>query len=441
LPHDNGRSSIGGIVRFGNGWKQRVVAAGVLVASLLVAAPARAAQWSPVQDVTAPGWEGSDWPSVAVDRDGDTLLVWPATCPDCFSSQIQARIAPANGGPLGPVLTLTEHGALASWPEVDADDDGDAAVVWEHENTVVGRRISATGAVGPMVTLAGSQAGRPEVAVDPNGLALVVWTQYADGAYTAYARHFGIGGTAGPLWTLGPSSVDNPVVAMDRTGTAVVAWSTPDWGRLLARRITPDAMTEPVAVDTPTGEISGFAGQSVGVDADGDAVIGYRPVFNRSRAGLRARQFAADGTLGPVLEVAPADHDVTFFSTLDVDQEGDAVVAWSRHTRGVLTDAYARTLSRTGVLGPVTTFGQGDRPRVALDDDGDGIVTFTAPGPSWAFNGVSASTVGRDGVFGAVEQISAEGKTARVDISPTGRFSVIWQCGPYPYTIQARFGG
>ncbi|GIJ44103.1 hypothetical protein Val02_09890 [Virgisporangium aliadipatigenens] len=412
----------------------------MLVASLLVAAPARGAQWTPVQDVSAPGWTGSDSPRAAVDRDGDTLLVWPATCPECFSSQIQARISPADGGPLGPILTLTEHGASASWPEVGVDDDGDAAVVWEHEDAVVGRRISATGEVGPMVTLSGAQAGSPQVAVDPNGTALVAWTQYADGAYTAYARHFGIGGTVGPLWTLGASSVDSPVVAVDRTGTAVVVWSTPDWGRLLARRITAAAMSEPVLVDSPVGEMSGVAGPSVAVDADGDAVIAYRPVFNRSTAGLRARWFAADGTLGPVLAVAPADHSVTFYSTVDVDLEGDAVVAWSRHTRGVLTDAYARTIPRTGAPGPVTAFGQGDRPRVALDDDGDGIVTFTAPGPSWAYNGVSASTVGRDGTFAPVEQLSAEGKTARVDVGPTGRFSVIWQCGPYPYTIQARFG-
>jgi hypothetical protein len=417
------------------------VTAAVLGASLVLAAPAQAATWTPVQDVSAPGWEGSDWPSVAVDREGDTILVWSASCGDgCYSYQVQARIAPADGGPLGPVLTLSPVGPWGNWPEVDADDDGDAAVVWEQDGVIVGRRISSTGVVGALQSFSGTHAGMPVVAVDPSGLALVAWTERSGDTYTAYARHFGVGGTVGPLLTLGASGVDHPVVAMDRTGTAVVVWNPPDYDTLVARRVTADGMSDPVTVAGPGGEESGYSMASVAVDADGDAVIGYRQSFSGAPTGLRARRLDAAGTLGPVLEVSPPEHDVTYYSSVAVDLEGDAVLAWGEHTYGVMADAYARTISRDGALGAVTAFGQGDRPRVALDDDGDGIVTWTAPGPSWAFMGVSASTVGRDGAFGAVAQVSAEGKVARVDSSPNGRFSVIWQCAPYPYAIQARFG-
>jgi hypothetical protein len=105
-----------------------------------------------------------------------------------------------------------------------------------------------------------------------------------------------------------------------------------------------------------------------------------------------------------------------------------------------MADVYVRSISRTGALGEITAFGEGDRPVVTVDDDGDGLVAWQAAGPRWAFMGVWASTVSHDGVFGDVEQLSTDGGVVRAGSSPTGRLAVTWQRAPYPYEIQARFG-
>jgi hypothetical protein len=43
---------------------------------------------------------------------------------------------------------------------VDADDDGDVAVVWEQDLRVVARRVTATGALGQLQTLS------PEIGIN-----------------------------------------------------------------------------------------------------------------------------------------------------------------------------------------------------------------------------------------------------------------------------------
>src|SRR4029077_2410998 len=92
-------------------------------------AVAAAASWAPSRWVSGDGWSAADWPGVAVDRDGNALLVWPGSddrLPGGFS-RIQAR-AWRRSGRLGPILNLSELGPAPAWPEVAVDDAGDAIV-------------------------------------------------------------------------------------------------------------------------------------------------------------------------------------------------------------------------------------------------------------------------------------------------------------------------
>src|SRR5215470_10221316 len=55
--------------------------AGVLVGVLstwLILAPPAGASWTAVVTLSAAGWQGQDWPVVAVSRQGESLLVWSA---------------------------------------------------------------------------------------------------------------------------------------------------------------------------------------------------------------------------------------------------------------------------------------------------------------------------------------------------------------------------
>ncbi|MET8528019.1 hypothetical protein [Micromonospora sp. NPDC005172] len=410
---------------------------GVLAALAAVPAPAWAATWSPIQVVSEAGWSGQDQPFVAVDRQGDALLAWAgcdSNASGCYD-QVKVQTVSVDGVP-GPVQTLSPLGASASWPKVASDDDGDSAVVWTQDGLVAGRRVSATGELGPLQMIATWHGVSPAVAVDPSGLALVTWTEIRDGTYTTKARYFGADSSLGPELTLGVG-VDQPVVGVDRTGTALVAW-TESYERVVARRVRPEGVSALRVIAGRATDVR-YASVSLAVDRDGDAVISYR----WSKAGelprLRLRQLSRTDTLGSVISVSPAAHELTLFDELAGDLDGDAVLTWGRWTPEG-RQVFARSISSTGVLGTVTRLGVGDWPKITLDDDGDGLVTWNTPSPDFSTTQVQARTIGQDGAFGAAEIIAPDGRYAQPASSPTGRFSVIWQKASYEYDIRARFG-
>ncbi|MFG1650759.1 hypothetical protein ACGFIE_12575 [Micromonospora sp. NPDC049275] len=412
-------------------------AVGALAVLATVPTPAQAATWTPEQVVSEAGWSGQDQPFVAVDRDGDSLLAWAgcdSSASGCYD-QVKTQTVSA-GGVWGPIQTLSPLGASASWPKVASDDDGDSALVWRQDSRVVGRRISASGELGPLQTISTWTAISPAVAVDPTGQALVTWTEISDSAYITKARYFGADSSLGPELTLGVG--EDPVLAMDRNGTALVVWSE-DYQRVVARRVRPGQVS---ALRTIAGAATDvrYGGASVALDRDGDAVISYRWSKAGAPSRLRVRQYSHTDTLGSVIAVSPAAHELTLFDELAGDLDGDAVLTWGRWTPEG-TQVFGRTISSAGTLGTVTRLGVGDWPKVTLDDDGDGVVTWNNPSPDFSTTRVQARTIGPAGAFGAAEILSPDGRFAQPASSPTGRFSVIWQKTSYPSDIRLRFGG
>jgi hypothetical protein len=109
------RRGVGGIGSDRSGRFVAVVGA-VVVASALIA-PAALGLWSTTRDVSADGWETQDSPTVAVDRQGDRLLVWVAcdgTLPYCYH-QVQARTMPL-GREMGSIRNLSPMGPLRHGP-------------------------------------------------------------------------------------------------------------------------------------------------------------------------------------------------------------------------------------------------------------------------------------------------------------------------------------
>ena len=154
-----------------------LITVGALVLAGTLFLPAAKATWSTARGVSAAGWNGQDFPTVAVDRQGDRLFAWAAVDTDVPGPffQVQTRIMP-QGGTMGPIRTLSPVGPVALWPEVDVDDDGDGAVVWEQDDRVMARRVSRSGTVGTQRTLSleiPERGHRPNVVVSPGGRALV----------------------------------------------------------------------------------------------------------------------------------------------------------------------------------------------------------------------------------------------------------------------------
>jgi hypothetical protein len=412
----------------------------------LVIVPPAEASWTPTRSVSPAGWMGQDSPTVAVDRQGDSLLVWAAcdtSIPGCLF-QAQARIKPRRG-PMGPIKTLSPLGPVASWPQVASDDNGDSAVVWQQDSQVMGRRVSATGRVGALLRLSppssSALAINPSVVVAPRGRALVVWTEIENGSYFALARYFFKDGSLGRVMTLGAGSADGPAAGMDRSGRSVVAWSE-SYQRVVARRIRPGHISRLRVIKAAVPGI-GYGRVLVGDDRDGDAVISFLRSINSGNGGpahVWARRWRHTGTLGSVLHISRSKDNVTFYSALATDLQGDSILLWSQRTSATQTNVFGRRISRTGRLGAITRLGVGDRPAVAVDDDGNGLAVWQSPGPPYDATKVFARKISRSGVFRPRVRLSSDGRVVRTASSPKGRFSVIWQQSSYPYRIHARFG-
>ncbi|MGW2746889.1 hypothetical protein [Streptomyces sp. NPDC001450] len=401
------------------------------------------AAWTSSWSVSASGWSAADSPQVSVDRQGDALLAWTAgDMSTTYSYQrVQTRVRYASGTK-GAIRTLSPDGAAVSWPEIASDDTGDSAVVWQQDSQVVGRRVAASGSlVGPLQKLSTSApATTPAVAVTPGGTALAAWTESRDGSWYTVARRLELDGTVGAPVSLGSGSAEKPAVGVDRSGRFVVAWARAS--DVVAKRITSTAVSATKVLTTPIASYGGFGMVRVGVDRDGDAVISYHS-GGGTVAQVWASRWSRTGTLAAPLRISAATDNVGFHHALATDLDGDSVIVWTRYTDGKL-ELLGRRLSAGGTRGAVTTLGLGDRPDLALDDDGDGMLVFHTivpkSTPPYSYTRTSARTVSRSGTFGATKTLTSDGRVPQVDTAPSARFTVVWQQESFPYPVKAAIG-
>jgi hypothetical protein len=409
--------------------------------------PPAGGTWASPWGVSPPGWLGSDMPRVSVDRQGDALLVWDALDLSTSNSvrEVQARRKPA-GGPAEPIVTLDVSG---NFPDVDSDDDGDAAVAWNTQGggAVKGRRIDAAGAlVGDVQTLSTSApTGRPAVAVAPDGTAMVAWDEIRDGSWCTVARQFNADGSIGPAMTLGPSEGSSyPDVGVDRNGQFVVTWIQSP-AEAMAARIGPDSVPSTQALTAPIRSESPFGYPQVGVDGDGDAVISYLS-GGGGRVQLWASRWGRTGTLDDPVNVSSPTDDSGLLHAIATDLEGDSMLVWTRMRSDSRVEMFGRQLTRTGALGTITSLGEVDYPDIVLDDDGDGLLVFHSPSRRTLIpmeldaHDVGARTISPSGEFGSPVTLTSDGRSPRVAASPSARFTVVWQTAAYPQGIQATEG-
>ncbi|MFC9462456.1 hypothetical protein ACFWN5_20480 [Streptomyces sp. NPDC058430] len=428
--------------------KRRLIGAGAVatVAGIALTATLGAnadAAWTSTWSVTASGWSGQDDPQVSIDRSGDALLAW-AAMDNANSSyfRVQTRVKYANGT-LGATRTLSPDGRAVSWVRADSDDTGDSSVVWQQDSTVVGRRVASSGSlVGSlqMLSTPGSPATTPSVAVTPGGSSMVAWTEIRDGSWYAVARRLKLDGTLGAMHTLGSGSAEPPAIGVDRNGQFVVAWVR--GSEVVAKRMTATSISAAKVLTTPIAAYGGFGMVRVGVDRDGDAVISYRS-GGGDRSQVWASRWSRTGTLSNPLRISTSTENADVHHTLGTDLDGDSMIVWVRNNAGK-RELYGRKLSAGGTLGAITSQGAGDRPDLALDDDGDGMLvsqtTTAISTPPYSVTKATARLISRSGTFGSAKTLTTDGRVPQVAARPTAVFTTTWQQESYPYTIKAMTG-
>jgi hypothetical protein len=211
------------------------------------------------------------------------------------------------------------------------------------------------------------------------------------------------------------------VLALAASAPAGAVWSEPKY---LNNAFLPAEL--PAEIDTDSDEF-------YFVYADGSGMV-------------RLKKFSATGAAAGSATITPRPTDPEAEASaespnLGVNSLGDSAYAWlTTNKSGARTIIMARTRSRTGQLGPARTLldigqaeGEVELPEVAVDADGDAVIAWTQISTVGAEQGtVKARTLSKTGVLGPIKTISTSGTGAlaefvQVDMRPTGETVFVWQ--------------
>jgi hypothetical protein len=183
--------------------------------------------------------------AVATDSDGDFVVAWTSYGDDGDGYGIFAQRYNSAGAPLGAffqVNTFTTSDQLI--PAVAMDADGDFVIVWdsfEQDGSYYGvyaQRYNAAGVPQGSEFRVNTRTSADQfdasVAMDADGDFVITWTSdYQDGSYFGvYAQRYNAAGTKqGGEFRVNTTTADEqfePAVAMDAAGDFVIAWTSYD---------------------------------------------------------------------------------------------------------------------------------------------------------------------------------------------------------------------
>lgn len=377
--------------------------------------------------------------AVAVDADGDYVVVWTATDPATGRDRVFFRLFDADGTPAD--LPLVDPGT----GQPILDGQGNPIVVPD---------------AAPVLDVTPIQSGSPfngddqryaSVAADADGDFIITWTNFRDedgnpanGREQAdiYARRFnalgglkGVTSSGAPVFdpngssaaflvnTYTPNAQKWSSVAADVDGDFVITWSS--FGQegaggsgygIYAQRYNALGQKLGSEFRVNTTVAGNQQNSTVAMDATGRFVIVWTSDPTGTNADIVARAFDADGTptTGEMLINATTAGNQRY-GDVAMDLSGDSfVVAWQSAAQdGDGYGVYARRFVRVGpIFGSstevqvnTTTAGNQMYPSVAMSHQGDFVVTWSGRGEQTG----QRDTSGTGGVY-----------VQRFDVTPLG---------------------
>jgi hypothetical protein len=376
--------------------------------------------------------------SVAMDADGDFVVVWQSLGQDGGSWGTYGQRYNAAGQPLGSeflVNTVTDGSQLAASVAMDAS--GDFVVVWQQggggEGGIFAQRYNSAGErVGdefPVNTTTAANQNRARVAMNDAGDFVIAWQSQDAESYGIYARRYNAAGVPqGDQFrvnTLETGSQDEVSIASDAAGDFIVAWHSqgqdgdglgiyarrygatglPQGAEFAVNMITAGSQADPrVAMDSAGGFVVTW--HSEGQDGNGSGVLARR--YDAAGAAMdsefQVNTFAVGHQLTP---------DVA------VDADGDFVVTWYSAQDGDGFGVYGRRYTH-----------EGPNPVQIADDSGPGFSTTE----DWASGGGPGIGRGNNVHIAFGESfLPADIATWTVNLPEPGRYRIssTWYTNPF----------
>ena len=365
------------------------------------------------------------WPDVAMDANGDFVVVWDSYGQDGSVSGLQQRRYRSDGTPKAGGLPVNTHTTnQQTRPAVAMDAAGNFVVAWMSGGQdgsgygIVAQRYDTSGAAqgGELVVnsyTTGSQVN-PGVALDGSGNFVVVWSSFEqDGSSTSIrARRFDAqGAPLTPDFQVNTYTTGYQIqsaVASAPSGSFVVVWSSngqdgDNYG-VFGQRYD--------ASGTPLGSefrVNGYTpGRQWLPDVASDASGGFVVVWQSdgqdgSAGGVFARRYDPQGApLGAGFAVN--EHTTAEQGTprVAVAPDGSFTVVWSTfaHPGGSGSDPVGRRFDASGApvggdfrINTYTSSYQSGAA-IAADPDGDFVVAWSSQGADGDGYGISGQRYG-----------------------------------------------
>jgi len=282
----------------------------------------------------------ANYPKVAVDQNGNAFAAWHFF--DGNTDRIYANRYDSQSGWGTETAIDPANVKLNSEPDLAADYDGNAIVVWATEVNLMRYVYSnaytkaSIGWTGVDLADAGNQNSYwPKVAMDQNGNAFAVWDQMPGATWEAYANYriFDTSwGTPVPLIST-TDQVFSPQIAIDSNGNAISVFILSDntQSNMYANYYTAGAgWGTAVPLNERTGN---SAYPSVAVNLSGDAIALWWQV-DGSTTSIYANHYSPNtGWLGALPVKSGINIALTPDAAPDVamDFSGNAIAVWQEN--------------------------------------------------------------------------------------------------------------
>jgi len=417
-------------------------------------------------------------PSVAINSNGDFAIVWEEV-PHPYSeySNICARLYNKDGNPVGSeIMVSLSDGYSLNFRSIAMDSDGDFVITWQarnqggSDNDIYARRFDKDGNPAGSEFMVNTNTrlkqSAPSIAMDSDGDFVIAWdSNYQVGTVMGivarqYDKDGNPAGSEFMVSTLTEYNQQKPSVAMDADGNFVIAWQSLDqdgdgWG-IYARLYDSDGNSTGSQFKVNLNTINDQEHPSATMDPDGNFVIAWQSEDqDGSSTGVYAQEYDKYGNpFGSEYRVNTYIVSDQRLPSAAMNSGGKVVLAWqSKDQDGDGSGIYAKyykspikqetpvpsptpTVTRTPYASEqfqVNTFAliDQDHSSVAMDSDGDFVITWVSKDQDWDDWGIFAQRYGKDG-YPAGSEFQVNTKTKGSQSSPSvamdsdGNFIIAW---------------
>jgi hypothetical protein len=317
-------------------------------------------------------------PSVAVDSDGNAIIVWYDRRDGYY--EVYAQKLNSTGvsqwGSNDLRVSQNLSSVLRDNCDVAVDSDGNSIIIWRDarngDSDIYAQKLDPNG-----IAQWGSEDVKvnqnsdtkiqiyPAVILDTDGNTIVVWQDYRNNNPDIYAQKLNLTGDV--LWGpfdkkvnqyLDSTKQEYPDVDLDQNGNAVVVWMDERNGTsnydIYAQKLDSNGDPKWGSSDIKVNQNTRSAQQyypAVGVDSNGNAVVVWRDKRNSALGDdIYAQRLNSSGAaqLGSSdLKINQnQDTDDQYQTVVAIDQNGNAIIIWNDNRNGTFdNDIYAQKLN------------------------------------------------------------------------------------------------